>query len=166
MASQYVAGIFRDVPSFKRAFDALLNSGFSPDAVSVLAPRQSFQDQFGEPAPAAGDPTEKDQGVVGAAMRLLIESLATISMIGAAGVAYAVGGPIGIAATATDSAELSIENLLAEHVDDPHHKPYEDAIQNGGVACWVSVTTPVEAKRAQELLAAHQGEHVHIVTTN
>ncbi|MHA1567298.1 MAG: hypothetical protein ACTSX7_18460 [Alphaproteobacteria bacterium] len=163
MTSQYVAGVFRDVPAFKKAFDALIEAGFSPQAVSVLAASQSLKDQFGEDAPVSGDPTENDHGAVKTAIHLFAESLATIGMIGAAGVAYAVGGPIGFAATASDSTERSVENLLADHVDESHHKPYEDAIQNGGVACWVSAATLVEEKRASELLTVHQAEHVHVV---
>ena len=164
MTTQFVAGVFGDVPSFKRAFSALIDAGFSQDSVSVLAPHQSMQDQFGEDAPAAGDPTENGHGMVKTAIHLFAESLATIGMIGTAGVAYAVGGPIGFAATASDSTERSVENLLADHVDETHHKPYEDAIQKGGVACWVSATTPVEERCALELLTIHQAEHVHVVT--
>lgn len=175
MTSHYVAGVFRDVASFKLAFDALIEDGFAHRAVSVLAARQALHDQFGDNPPTAGDPTEQsttpdgeaaEHGVVRTAIHFFAEGLATIGMIGAAGVAYAVGGPIGLAATAGDSTELSVENFLADYVEEPLHGPYEEAIQKGGVACWVSTANPEEENRARQLLTTHHAEHVHILTKN
>ncbi len=164
MTSHYIAGVFRDVPSFKRAYDALTDAGFTREAVSVLAAGQALHDEFGDDLPAAGDPT--DQGVVRTAIHLFAGGLATISMIGAAGVAYAIGGPIGLATAAGDSTELTVEKFLADHVDEPHHQPYEEAIRNDGVVCWVSTTNPGEEARARQLLTDHHAEHVHLVTKN
>ena len=164
MTSHYVAAVFRDVPSFKRAYDALIDAGFTREAVSALAASQALHDEFGDDLPTAGAPT--DQGVVQTAIHLFAGGLATIGMIGAAGVAYAIGGPIGLAAAAGDSTELTVENFLADHVDEPHHQPYEEAVQNDGVVCWVSTTNPDEENRARQLLTAHHAEHVHKVTKN
>lgn len=78
----------------------------------------------------------------------------------------AVVGLIGLAATAGDSTELSVENFLADHVEEPHHGPYEQAIQKGGAICWIGTANPEEENRAHQLLTDRNAEHVHMVTKN
>ncbi len=162
MTTHYVAGVFQDAPSFKQALASLIDDGFPHEAVSVLADQQALDAHILDDAPPAEDEAD-DHSVVKTAIHLFAEGLATIGMIGTAGVAYAVGGPIGLAATAGDSTELTVENFLADHVDQDHHQIYEQAIQQGGVVCWVHVQNDDEENRARRVLNARHAEHVHIV---
>jgi hypothetical protein len=167
---RYVAGVFRDADEFKAALADLLAKGFDRAVVSVLADRATLGDHFDGAIPAAEELADRPdtpredldtEGAVDAAIRILAEGLSILGVIGVAGAAYAVGGPVGVAAGAGAATEATLESALSRTVDASYTERYEASVRGGGVVCWVHAYSAVEVYVAREILAAHGGEHVH-----
>lgn len=168
---QTVVGIFHEVPAFERALDGLLKAGFDASAISVLGSHQALLDHFGKippPAEIADSPgTPRDALDTEVALHKAIDfiagTLAVISEVGMAAAAYAVGGPIGVAAGSANVADTTVENVLSNYVDDNYRARFEENVRDGGVVCWVEATMGDAAKMASQVLSAAGGDHVHTV---
>lgn len=169
-SGRYIAGVFRDAGEFKAALADLLAKGFDRAVVSVLADRSTLRDHFDGAIPAAEELADRPDtpredldtgGAVDSAIRFLAEGLSILGVIGAAGAAYAVGGPVGVAAGAGAATEATLEGALSRTVDASYTERYERAVRGGGVVCWVHAYSAVEAHAAREILAEHGGDHVH-----
>lgn len=167
---RYVAGVFRDAGAFKQALADLLARGFDRAVVSVLANHATLRDHFDGAIPAAEELADRPdtpredldtEGAVDTAIRFLAEGISILGVIGAAGAAYAVGGPVGVAAGAGAATEATLEGALSRTVDTAYTERYERSVRDGGVVCWVHAYSAVEAHAAREILAEHGGEHVH-----
>ncbi len=167
----YVVGIFDNADAFMGALEALLAAGFDRASVSVLADHDAVKDHFGR-IPAAeklaerGDTPREDldiRGGLNAAINFIAETIAIIGEIGAAGIAFAIGGPVGIASGASTAANLTVSDVLSRFVDSSYHERYEQSVSDGGVICWVHVRSPDEAGKARSALTAAGGKDVHDV---
>jgi len=167
---RFVVGIFGEVPEFKAALEELLKRGFDRASVSVLADRQALSDHFDGKIPSAeeladrADTPREDldtEGALEGAIRFIAESLSVLSVIGAAGAAYAVGGPVGVAVGTGAATEASLEGVLARAVDDSYSERYQQSVRDGGVVCWVHARSAVEATTAHDVLRHHGGSHLH-----
>ena len=170
-SEHFVAGVFGDADAFVRALNALLRRGFDRAAISVLADHDAVKAHFGNiPSPDvltdAPDTPREDldtEGALRTAINFIAESVAIIGEIGAAGIAYAVGGPVGIASSAATSGDLTVADVLTRYVDADYHARFAQSVRDGGVICWVHVTSPDEAASATETLTARGGANVHAV---
>ena len=167
---RYVVGVFHALEPFGAARQDLQAQGFDRSRLSVLAEHAVVHDHFDGQIPAPDvladrldTPREglEVEGSVHAAVRFIGETISAIGTLAAAGVAYAVGGPVGIAATASDAAELTVEGVLSRHVDASYRRRYEQSIRDGGIVCWVNVRDNAETMAALKVLNAHGSEHVH-----
>ncbi len=170
--TRYVVGVFHALEPFGAALNALQARGFDRSHLSVLAEHGVVRDHFdGEIPPpevladSADTPREglDVEAAVHAAARFIAEAVSALGTLAAAGVAYAVGGPVGIAAAASDAAEFTADGLLSRHVDATYRRRYEQSLRDGGIVCWVSVRDKAETIAAWKALNAHGGEHVHEV---
>jgi len=167
----FVVGIFHDAGRFVTALEALLGAGFDRATISVLADRDAIQDHFGripkaETLAERADTPREDldtEGALRGAIRFIAETVAVIGEIGAAGIAFAVGGPVGIASGAATAADLSVGDVLTRYVDRDYHARFEQSVRDGGVIAWVHVSEQKAAAAAKETLAEHGGEDVHEV---
>ena len=165
----YVVGVFHDADAFVEALGELLERGFDRAAVSVLADRGAVADHFGRIPEAeamidrADTPREDldTEGALHAAIRFIAETVAVIGGIGAAGIAYAVGGPVGVASGASTVTDLTMNDVMARYVDGRFHARFGQSVRDGGVVCWVHVRNAREANKAEAALNARGGEHVH-----
>lgn len=167
-----VAAVFDDALAFRRALRALLDAGFDRAAISVLAEHGIVSDHFGGRIPEAAELADRpdtpredldSEGALSAAIHFIAESISTIGTVGAAGLAYAVGGPVGIAAATANKTESGIEGLLTRNVGEAVIRRYEESVRDGGIVCWVHARDAAEAKAASATLAAEGGSHVHAV---
>ncbi len=164
-----VVGIFHDVDAFERALEGLLAAGFGAAAISVLGTHDAIVDRFGEvpDADAMADSRETPresldvETTLDGVIEFISGSLAIVSEVGAAAAAYAVGGPVGIAATAADATERSVDGLLSDYVDGSYRERFEENLRDGGLICWVHARTAEESARATEVLSGAGGAHVH-----
>ncbi len=165
-----IVGIFSGPETLVGAVDALVAAGFARDDISVLADHAVLRRHFGDSLPDAASLADmpgapRDPATTGEALRavahIVAEGIATVGLLGAAGVTYAIGGPIGLAAIAGSAAETSLESVLDSTIDSALAARYRDHVVAGGVVCWVAVATPEQAAHAAELLRRHGADHVH-----
>ena len=169
-----VAAVFDDALAFRRALRALLAAGFDRAAISILAEHGAVSDHFGGRIPAAEElaarpDTPRDdldaEGALSSAIHFIAETISTIGTIGAAGLAYAVGGPVGVASAAADRTEAGIEGLLSRNVGEAMIRRFEESVRDGGIVCWVHARDAAEAEKASTTLTTQGGSHVHEVET-
>ena len=164
-----VVGIFREVAAFERALDGLLKAGFDASTISVLGNHQAIVDHFGRvPRPdemtdAADTPREAldTEVALHKAIDFIAGTLALISEVGAAAAAYAVGGPIGVAAGSADLTNTTVDGVLSGYVDGSYHDRFEESVRDGGIICWVHTADDDAVAAASQVLAAAGGEHIH-----
>ncbi|MEW5704664.1 MAG: hypothetical protein AB1781_08795 [Pseudomonadota bacterium] len=164
-----VVGVFREVAAFERALDGLLKAGFDASAISVLGSHQAIVDHFGRvPRPnemtdAPDTPREAldTEVALHKAIDFIAGTLALISEVGAAAAAYAVGGPIGVAAASADLTDTTVDSVLSGYVDDSYRERFEQNVRDGGMICWVRTPSEDAVVAASRILAAADGRHIH-----
>lgn len=169
---RHLVAVFHSVEDFKGALGDLLKKKFDPARISVLAEHDAVSDHFSGEIPSAAEMADRpdtpredldSEGAVDAAVRFIAETVSTITTIGAASLAYAIGGPVGIAAATADETESSIEDLLGRNVDQAMTSRFKESLADGGLICWVHAMNDGEADAAREILTAHRGSHIHSV---
>ena len=169
---RHLVAVFHTVADFKGALRDLLKAGFDRARISILAEHGAVADHFGGRVPSADALADRpdtprtdldEEGALDSAIRFIAETVSAISTIGAAGLAYAVGGPVGVAAATADETESGLEGLLARSVDRAMTKRFEQSLADGGLVCWVHAMDDAEADAARDILTAHRGSHVHSV---
>lgn len=164
-----VVGIFRAVAAFEHALDGLLKAGFEPSTISVLGNHQAIVEHFGhiprldKMADAADTPREAldTEVALHKAIDFIAGTLALISEVGVAAAAYAVGGPVGVAAGSAVLTDTTVDSVLSEYVDDSYHERFEENVRDGGMICWVHTPDDAAVAAASQVLAAAGGEHIH-----
>ncbi|NNE83646.1 MAG: hypothetical protein HKN28_06715 [Alphaproteobacteria bacterium] len=167
--NQYVVGVFREVGAFERALDGLLRAGFDPSAVSVLGSHEEIIAQFGRiprPEELADNPKTpreslETESTLHKAVDFIAGTLAVISEVGTAAAAYAIGGPVGVAAASADLTDTTVDNLLSDYVDDHYREQFEENLRDGGMICWVLTPDNKAAVAAAKVLALAGGRHIH-----
>jgi len=160
---------FHDVAGFERALGGLLKAGFDAGAISVLGSHDAIVEHFGrvprpeEMADAPDTPREAldTERALHRAVEFIAETLALVTEVGAAAAAYAVGGPIGVAAGSADMAEISVENVLSRYVDSSYRARFEQNVRDGGLICWVHATDAAATATARRVLEAAGGAQIH-----
>ncbi len=164
-----VAGIFRDVAAFERSLDGLLKAGFDASTISVLGSHQAIVDHFGwvprlkEMADSPDTPREAldTEVALHKAIDFIAGTLALISEVGAAAAAYAVGGPVGVAAGSADLIDTTVDSVLSGYVDDSYRERFEQNVRDGGMICWVHTPRDDAVAAASQVLAAAGGKYIH-----
>ena len=164
-----VVCIFYEVGGFERALDGLLKAGFDASTISFLGGHQAIVDHYGrlpqpdELADAPDTPRESlDTKVsVHKAIDFIAGALAVISETGAASVAYAIGGPVGIAASSAGLTDMTVDSVLSGYVDDRYRDRFERNIRDSGMICWVRTSDDSPATVASQVLAAVGGQNIH-----
>src|SRR3546814_11431552 len=93
--------------------------------------------------------------------RFISETLAVVAGIVTAAAAYAVGGPIGVAAGAPTVTESSLNGFLTDYSDGQLRRHLEENVRDGGIVCWVHAHTADAAERATAAVQAAGGSHIH-----
>ena len=166
---RHVVCVFHEVTSFERALDSLSKAGFDASAISVLGSHQAILDHFGrlpgldELTDAPDTPREAldTEVAVHKAIEFIAGTLALISEVGAAAAAYAVGGPVGVAAGSADLTDRTVESVLSGYVDDSYRGRFEQNVRDGGLICWVQTPDADIAAAASEILREAGGQQIH-----
>ncbi len=164
-----VVGVFREVVAIERALDGLLKAGFDGSTISVLGSHQAIIDHFGlipplnEMTDAPDTPREAldTEVALHRAINFIAGTLSLISEVGAAAAAYAVGGPVGVAAGSADLTDATVESVLSRYVDNSYRERFEQNVRDGGMICWVHTLDDAAVAVASQLLSAAGGQHVH-----
>ena len=164
-----VVGIFRDVAAFERMLGDLLKAGFDPSSISVLGNHQAIVDHFGqfprleEITDAVDTPREALDTEVSLhkAIEFIASTFAVISEVSVATAAYAVGGPVGVAAASANLTDATVDSVLSGYVDDTYHRLFQENVRDGGMICWVQTPDDDAAALATQMLTASGGQHIH-----
>lgn len=164
-----IVGIFREVAAFERALNGLLKAGFDASAISVLGSHQAIVDHFerlpqrNELIDAPDTPREAldTEAALHKAIDFIAGTLALISEVGAAAAAYAVGGPVGVAAGSADLIDTTVDSVLSGYVDDSYRERFEQNVRDGGMICWVHTPGDDAVAAASQVLAAAGGKYIH-----
>lgn len=164
-----VVATFDNTEKFLAALEALMAAGIASDRISVLADHDAVVDRFGHIPPVAemtdnpGTPRESlgTRTAISEAIDFISETVAVLTEIGAATAAYAVGGPVGVATGASAQTQLSVDDLLTEHVDDDWREQMQESVRDGGLICWVQTLNAKESAKAQVALNAAGGTNIH-----
>lgn len=171
---RYITGIFTDQGDFDTSVRRLLDGGFEPSAISLLATREALRAKYGDDIPPierlADAPDDAphislaansgERGII----HMLAEVVATVAHAGAAGAALLVGGPYGPAALLADRVEETVENVLEQFVGEEHINAFEATLKGDGLVVWVAAHSAEEEKHAQRLLEEGGARNVHLVT--
>lgn len=167
--SSVIVATFRSSDRFVTALEALLDAGLGSDQISVLGDHEAITDRFGyvppvgELADRPDTPRESldSRTTIDHVIDAISETVAVLAEIGAATAAYAVGGPVGVATGASAATQLSVDDLLSEHIDEDWREQLQQSVRDGGIICWVHANTADEKTRAETVLRASGGEHTH-----
>ena len=170
--SHVVVATFDATDSFLGALEKLLDAGIAPDRISVLADHDAIVDRFGRVPPAAdmaddpGTPRETlgTRAAIDDAIDFIGESIAVLTEIGAAAAAYAVGGPVGVATGASAAAQVSVEDLLSNEIDDDWREHLQQNVRDGGIVCWVHARDAGQTATALDILRTAGGSNIHETT--
>jgi len=167
-----VTAVFRAVDPFKHVLRALIDAGFVAADISILGSHDMISDHFDGAVPSPEDladrpDTPRDnlelETTTESAFHAIAEGLSVIGAIGAAGAAFAVGGPVGVALGTGAAVETSVEDALSRFVETGHSDRFQQNLIDGGLVVWVRVGDDAADARAREVLATHDGTHVHAV---
>lgn len=167
--SSVIVATFGSAELFISAVEGLLEAGIESDQISVLGDHDAITDRFGyvppvgELADRADTPREslESRTTIDHVIDAISETVAVITEIGAATAAYAVGGPVGVATGSSAATRLSVDDLLSEHIDEEWQEQLQQSVRDGGIVCWVHASTAEQKSRAEDILRAGGGKHVH-----
>ncbi len=165
----HVVATFDSTDKFLDALEKLLDGGIAPDRISVLADHDAIVDRFGLVPPAAdmaddpGTPRESldTRSAIDDAIDFISESIAVLTGIGTTAVAYAVGGPVGVATGASAAAGVSVDDILSEQIDDDWRDHLEQSVRDGGILCWVHTRNDDETAQALSTMQKAGGTGLH-----
>lgn len=170
--ARHLAAIYETLPAFETSLDRLAAAGITASAISVLGDHGALKDHFGDaipPVDALSDRRDTPregldvQTGVARVIHAIGEGLATIGMVGMTGIAYAVGGPVGLASAVSDETEATVENALDRYVGEHYREQFKQSVAAGGMVIWVAVANTVEENRVSALLEETGGRNIHAV---
>lgn len=167
--SSVIVATFQSADRFIAALEGLLEAGLEGDQISVLGDRESIMDRFGYVPPVSelakrpDTPREslETRTTIDHVIDAISETVAVITEIGAATAAYAVGGPVGVATGTSAATQLSVDDLLSEHIDEEWRDQLQQSVLDGGIICWVHANNSEQKSRAEAILRAGGGQHIH-----
>jgi hypothetical protein len=151
-----VFGIYSTTAETERAVNALLQSGFSSQDVSVLMPDQQSTREFAvhkdTKAPEGATAGATTGGVIGGALGILV-GLGSLAIPGVG--PFIAAGPLvaGLAGLGAGGAVGGLIGALAGMgIPEYEARRYEGRVKDGGVLLSVHCETPGEVLRAKEVL--------------
>ena len=166
--------VFQDETSLQAAADELMSSGFDRSHLSLLAGQKTVEERLGHKYEKVAE-IEDDTAVptlayVGKDSRTeaeaaVISGLAYVGALGALGAIVATGGTIAVAlagAALAGGTGGAIGALLSRYIEEHHAQHLQEQLDHGGLLLWVRTPDPAREAKAQEILARHSAEDVHI----
>lgn len=164
-----IVATYTSSEQFLTALENLLDNGVGSDQISVLSDHDAITDRFGRVPPAAELADRADtpretldaRSSVDQAIDFISETVAVLTAIGTATAAFAVGGPVGVATGTSAATQLSVDEILSEHIDEEWRDRLQHSVQDGGIIVWVHANSEEDKAKAEAILQASGGQHVH-----
>lgn len=148
---------FADEEHFRRAVNDLINAGFEPTDLSVLAAHELLDIAGG----IAGYPKEKHSWVPAA----LADEMKWLGPLTVAGIILLSGGPVAAGLAALVGAGLggaALKEILDRYAAPRHSEDFAAALHAGAVLLWVRCGDAGRERTATHILEAAGGRYVHI----
>ena len=167
----YVTGVFRDRTSAERAYQALLDRGYTRDDINIVmsdeARKRHFTSGKERVETELGNKALEGAGVGGALGGAIGAAAAAVAAIGTAvavpGVGLVVAGPIAAAlagAGAGGAAGGLIGALVGAGIPEHRVKSYEPALREGGILMGVRPHTETDAEHIEREWRDASGENI------
>jgi hypothetical protein len=148
-----VVGIFSQSQPLLDCLKALQQQGFAHDQLSLLSSHEAIE-------AAATDGGSLQQRL----MPLLSEARYEVPLVSGLLIALA-GGPAaalvgGIAAAGV--GVMALKELLDEAIALPNTDAFADAVRNGEILLWVSVSDSASEQAARSVLEGHGARNIHL----
>lgn len=166
--------IFTSAEDMESAIDELLLSGFSRPELSLLATSDTVRQKLGHAFISTRE-LEDDADVpttayvakesIGDAEGAAIGGLMYVGAFLAFAPIVASGGTIGaaiLAAVLGGGGGAAIGTIFATLIGKDYADSFEAQLERGGILLWVRTRDSKHEKHAQEILARHSGQDVHI----
>jgi hypothetical protein len=167
-------GVFGDAASLEEAVDELLDCGFEPAALSLLASTEAVEEKLGhkyqkvaelEDDPAAPRASYVSPETIDDAQRAVIGSLGMLGALGASGAVVASGGALAAAVIAAGLGAGTwglLGELLAKLIGAHHASYIDEQLAHGGLLLWVRCADAEREESAARILRKHSGKDVHV----
>jgi hypothetical protein len=171
-AIREVVAVFDSREALENAIEDLQSTGFDRTQLSLLASRDTVEEQLqhpltdvqdvaDDPATPRSEPLERPD--VGNVMGVAVGPPAAFAALATAGVIALAGGPlagIAVGALAAGGGVGALGALLAKSFNDQVVADFQDQIERGGILLWVSLREPEQEAGAREILARHASGEV------
>ncbi len=167
-------GTFRSEERLEAAVSELTSSGWDRAQLSLLAPESLVSPHLGtlqRTAREASDDPELERGAVVSDAdvrqgRTLASGMAgVIAAFGAAGAVVATGGGALVAlvgAAIAGGGATAAVNAAGRWLGARHDDFLQEQVDRGGILLWVTLRSPGQDEKAQEILRRHGADNVHI----
>lgn len=169
-----MTAIFRDRDDAEKAYQALLERGYTRDDISVLMTEESRTKYYGEDyktsdeETALGNKAAEGTGVgagIGGTVGAIIGAIAAIgTSVVIPGLGLIVAGPLAAALTGAGAGGLAgglIGALVGSGIPEETAKAYETGLREGGIVLGFRPKTPAEADEVAEVWNNYNGEMVY-----
>lgn len=169
----YVTGVFPDRESAERAYQSLVDRGYSRDQINLVMTDDARRTHFAardvrEERTELGNKALEGAGVGGAVGGALGAAAAAVAAVGTSiaipGLGLVVAGPIAAAlagAGAGGAAGGLIGALVGAGIPEERVKRYEPAIRQGGILMGVRARSEDEAEAVEHDWRNARGEHIY-----
>ena len=166
-AIREVVAVFDSREALENAIEDLQSTGFDRTQLSLLASRETVEEQLqhpltdvqdvaDDPATPRSEPLERPD--VGNVMGVAVGPPAAFAALATAGVIALAGGPlagIAVGALAAGGGVGALGALLAKGFNDQVAAEFRGQIERGGILLWVSLRDPGQEEGARAILARH-----------
>jgi hypothetical protein len=165
-----ITGVFRNREDADRAYESLINKGYSADEIIVLMSDEThnlhYKDR--ELVTDSGNKTMEKAGVgsaIGGTVGAIVGGIAAIgTSIALPGLGLIIAGPIIAALTGAGAGGLTgglIGGLIGAGISKEHAKVYETSIKEGGIVVGVVPRTDEDRISIGNEWSSYRGEQIY-----
>jgi uncharacterized protein YjbJ (UPF0337 family) len=165
----WVTGTFSDRDSAERAYNSMMDRGYTRDDVNLMMSDDTRKRYFADAADTElGSKAMEGAGVGGAIGSVTGGILAALTAIGTSialpGIGLIVAGPIVAGLAGAGAGGLTggiIGALIGSGIPEDRAKLYESDIRNGGIVMGVNPRSPEDAEYFEREWKGYQGRNVY-----
>lgn len=163
-----LTGSFRDRASAERAYDSLLEHGYTRDEINVIMSDDTRKKHFDKTSGTTEMGSKAAKGglagaTVGGAVGAIAGVLAVAGTLAIPGLGLVLAGPVaaGLAGLGAGAATGGLVGaLIGAGIPEERARTYEQDIKAGGIVVGVTPRSADDATRFEKEWAGYRGEHI------
>lgn len=169
-SSRWVTGTFRDRDSAERAYQSVVDRGYTKDDVNLLMSDEARKKHFSSDQAAdteLGSKALKGTGTgaaIGGTAGAILAALVAAGSLAIPGVGVVVAGPLAAALAGAGAGGLAgglIGALVGWGIPEDRAKQYESDIKGGGIVMGINPRTDEDAEYFEREWRSHRGENIY-----